>query len=125
MQINGENMKKLKIFRILTAFLVFSTVLSVFAVGIVAATDFEIAVKEDTYVVNNNGSGDTSNQSFGAEADMQLKSNNGALTRYSFVKFDISGLTDTGFTCIDLKLFNTFRGKSFLFHYIGHYRWVD
>ena len=102
-------MKKTELLKILCAALSLLTLLSVFTIGAFAATDFEIAVKEDTYVVNNNGSGDTSNQSFGSEADMQLKSNNGALTRYAFVKFDISGLTDTSFTCIDLVLFNTFR----------------
>ena len=84
-------MKKTELLKILCAALSLLTLLSAFTIGAFAATDFEIAVKEDTYVVNNNGSGDTSNHSFGSEADMQLKSNNGALTRYAFVKFDISG----------------------------------
>ena len=69
-----------------------------------------LAAKEDAYVLNSSGGEDMSNKNFGFETEMQAKSNNGALTRYSYIKFDISNLAGASdFTCVDLDLFLTFR----------------
>ena len=91
---------------ILAALLCFS----VFVSAEEPVPDTVISVKEDAYVLNKNGDGDMTGRNFGTEADMQLKSNNGSLTRYAFVKFDISSLAEkSDFTCVDLDLFCTFR----------------
>lgn len=71
----------------------------------VVRTDFKIIVKDDAYVYNNDGTSDFSNTNFGKTADLQIKSNKNALTRYAYVKFDISKLVgDDSFTAIELDL---------------------
>ena len=67
--------------------------------------DHVIEVEEDTYVLNKDSNGDKSTVNFSTEALIDLKSNKGSLTRYGYVKFDISSLAgDNDFTCIDLDL---------------------
>ena len=67
--------------------------------------DYTIDVKEDTYVMNKNGSTDLKDTNYGADTEIHIKSNGNSLTRYGYVKFDISSLKgDNDFTCIDLDL---------------------
>ena len=67
--------------------------------------DFSISVKDDTYVLNNDSSGNRKDDNFNGEAIMDVKTTGGSLTRYGYVKFDISELAgNTDFTCIDLDL---------------------
>ena len=67
--------------------------------------DYKIVVKDDAYVYNNDGSVDYSDKNFGKDSDIQLKSNKNALTRYAYLKFDISSLAgDNDFTAIELDL---------------------
>ncbi len=72
--------------------------------------DYSIDVKEDTYVLNKDNSGDQSKKSFSTDVLIDLKSNKNSLTRYGYLKFDISSLVgDNDFTCIDLDLTLTWR----------------
>ena len=74
--------------------------------------DFSIEVKEDTYVVNKDGKGDQSNNSFADDKMIDVKSSGNTLTRYGYVKFDISALADNSdFTCVDLDLTVSWRQK--------------
>ena len=67
--------------------------------------DRKIIVKDDAYVYNNDGAVDYSNTNFGKETDLHIKSNSNALTRYTYLKFDISSLAgDDDFTAIELDL---------------------
>ncbi len=67
--------------------------------------DYKITVKDDTYVYNNDGSVDYSDKNFGKETDLHIKSNKNALTRYTYLKFDISSLVGDGdFTAVELDL---------------------
>ena len=67
--------------------------------------DYKIIVKDDTYVYNNDGTVDYSDKNFGKDIDLQIKSNKSSLTRYAYLKFDISSLVgDTDFTAIELDL---------------------
>ena len=64
-----------------------------------------IGVKEDTYVLNKTESEDKSTTNFGSDTEIHLKSNPGILTRFGYVKFDISALAKRpDFTCIELEL---------------------
>ena len=72
--------------------------------------DHTIAVKEDTYVMNKNGNTSYLDTSFGSDSEIHIKSNGNNLTRYGYVKFDISSLKgDNDFTCIELDLTLTVR----------------
>lgn len=72
--------------------------------------DAAIIVKEDTYVVNNDGDGDKSGYTFSTEPELNVKTNGESMTRYTYLKFDISSLAgDDNFTCIDLDLMQTRR----------------
>lgn len=72
--------------------------------------DYSIDVKEDTYVMNKNGSNDLSDTNFGTDTEIHLKTNGSNLTRYGYLKFDISSLVgDDDFTAIELDLFLTTR----------------
>ena len=72
--------------------------------------DHTIAVKEDTYVMNKTGSTDLKDTNFGSEAEIHIKSNGTSLTRYGYLKFDISSLKgDNDFTSIELDLTLTVR----------------
>ena len=63
--------------------------------------DFSISVKDDTYVLNSDSSGNRKDDNFNGEAIMDVKTTGGSLTRYGYVKFDISELAgNTDFTCI-------------------------
>ena len=67
--------------------------------------DYKIDVKEDTYVLNKNGGTSYLDTNFGTETEMHVKSNTGSLTRYGYLKFDISSLKgDNDFTAIELEL---------------------
>ena len=67
--------------------------------------DFSIQVKEDAYVLNQDGSGDQKSSNFGSETLIDVKTTGGSLTRFGYVKFDISELIgNEDFTCIDLDL---------------------
>ena len=67
--------------------------------------DYAIDVKDDTYVLNKDNNGDKSDANFSTETLIDLKSNKGSLTRYGFLKFDLSSLKgDNDFTCIELDL---------------------
>lgn len=67
--------------------------------------DYKITVKDDAYVYNNDGAVDYSNTNFGKESDLHIKSNSNALTRYTYLKFDISSLAeDENFTAVELDL---------------------
>ena len=67
--------------------------------------DFAIVVKEDAYVLNMDGNGNQSDKNFGTETLLDTKTTGTNLTRYGYVKFDISELTGNNeFTCIDLDL---------------------
>ena len=68
-------------------------------------TYLNIAVKEDTYVLNRTDSEDKSTVNFGSDTEIHLKANPDMLTRFGYVKFDISELKNrTNFTCIELEL---------------------
>ena len=68
-------------------------------------TDFAIKVKDDTYVLNADGNGSQADKNFGSEALMDVKSTGTNLTRFGYVKFDISDLAgNNDFTCIELDL---------------------
>ncbi len=67
--------------------------------------DYSIAAKGDAYVLNKNSAGDQSNNNFGSETEIHVKSNQGSLTRYGYLKFDISELAgDDSFTSVELDL---------------------
>ena len=69
------------------------------------STYMSIAVKEDTYVLNKTDSQDKSKENFGNDTEIHLKSNADMLTRFGYVKFDISALKNrTDFTCVELEL---------------------
>ncbi len=71
----------------------------------VERVDYKIPVKDDAYVYNNDGTVDYSDKNFGKESDLHIKSNKNALTRYTYLKFDISSLADDeDFTAIELDL---------------------
>ena len=76
--------------------------------------DFKILVQDDTYVINADSSGDTSNKSFHDSARMHAKSTAGpSLRRFSYVKFDISELYNAGvFGSVELTLTLAFRQKN-------------
>jgi len=75
------------------------------AAGKVERMDYKITVKDDTYVYNNDGSVDYSNINFGKESDLHIKGNSKSLTRYTYLKFDISSLVgDSDFTAVELDL---------------------
>ena len=77
-----------------------------------AKEDYTIPVLADSYVMNANGSGDQSNNNFGTDKEIHIKTNGNSLTRYGYLKFDISSLSgDTEYTCIDLDLTLTARQK--------------
>ena len=44
--------------------------------------DFSISVKDDTYVLNNDSSGNRKDDNFNGEAIMDVKTTGGSLTRY-------------------------------------------
>ena len=72
--------------------------------------DFTIKVKDDTYVVNKDGNGDQYDKSFSTEEIIDVKTSGSSLTRYGYVKFDISELVgNTDFTCVDLDLYVSWR----------------
>ena len=72
--------------------------------------DFSINVKDDTYVVNKDGNGDQYDKSFSTDAIIDVKTSGPSLTRYGYVKFDISELVgNTDFTCVDLDLYVSWR----------------
>ena len=74
--------------------------------------DFIIKVKDDTYVVNKDGNGDQYDNSFSTEEKIDVKTSGSSLTRYGYVKFDISELVgNTDFTCVDLDLYVSWRQK--------------
>ena len=74
--------------------------------------DFTIKVKDDTYVVNKDGNGDQYDNSFSAEEIIDVKTSGPSLTRYGYVKFDISELVgNNDFTCVDLDLYVSWRQK--------------
>ena len=74
--------------------------------------DHKIDVKEDTYVLNKNGGTSYLDTNFGTETEIHVKSNAGSLTRYGFLKFDISSLKgDNDFTAIELELVLSTRQK--------------
>ena len=72
--------------------------------------DHTIDVKEDTYVMNKNGNISYMDTNFGTDTEIHIKSNAGSLTRYGYLKFDISSLKgDNDFTAIELDLVLTTR----------------
>ena len=72
--------------------------------------DYTIEVKEDTYVLNKNGQTSYLDTNFGTETEIHTKSNGNNLTRYGYLKFDISSLKgDNDFTAIELDLTLTVR----------------
>ncbi len=74
--------------------------------------DFKINVKDDTYVVNKDGNGDQYDKSFSTDAIIDVKTSGPSLTRYGYVKFDISELVgNNDFTCVDLDLYLSWRQK--------------
>ena len=66
--------------------------------------DLSIEVSDDTYVVNADGSGDHSNDTYSTEKVIDVKTVGDSHTRYGYLKFDISDLIDKDFTCIELDL---------------------
>ncbi len=67
--------------------------------------DHTIDVAADAYVINKNSGVDTSSNNYGSDVEIHLKSNGTNLTRYGYLKFDISSLAgDNDFTEIDLDL---------------------
>lgn len=75
--------------------------------------DFSISVEDDTYVINADGNGDTSNVSYHTADRMHAKSSAGtSLRRFSYVRFDISELYGAGvFGSVELVLTVAFRQK--------------
>lgn len=99
-------MKKILIFMLVTLMALTCIV------SVSAKDDYTIPVIEDAYVLNKNGEGDQSDNNFGTDAEIHLKSNGDSLTRYGYLKFDISSLVgDTEYTCIDLELTLTSRQR--------------
>lgn len=78
----------------------------VYAVTEANRADFKIAVKDDAYVLNNDGTVDLSGKNYGKETELHIKSPNlSYLTRYIYLKFDVSSLAgDNDFTAIELDL---------------------
>ncbi len=77
-----------------------------------AKEDYTIAVSEDSYVINANSSGNQSDNNFGLDKEIHIKTNGSSLTRYGYLKFDVSSLVgDNEITCIDLELTLTSRQK--------------
>ena len=75
-----------------------------------AKEDYNVSVLEDAYVINANGEGNQANNNFGADKEIHLKTNGASLTRYGYLKFDVSSLVgDNEITCIDLELTLTSR----------------
>ena len=71
--------------------------------------DYTIDVKEDTYVVNKDN-GDQSDNTFSSDVELNVKTAGSNMTRYIYLKFDISSLAgDNDFTCIELDLMQTRR----------------
>ena len=69
------------------------------------AKDFTIAASEDTYVLNKDANGDQTATNYGSETQIHVKSNGTSLTRYGYIKFDISELEgNSDFTGVDLNL---------------------
>ena len=67
--------------------------------------DLSIEVEEDTYVFNHNGTEDQSDNNFGTDTEIHIKSDGDTLTRYSYLKFDISSLKAIDdYACIELDL---------------------
>ena len=67
--------------------------------------DYTIDVSEDSYVLNKDATGDTSNKNFGDDVEIHVKNSGGNLTRYGYFKFDVSSLVgDNDFTCIDFDI---------------------
>ena len=59
--------------------------------------DFCISVDDDTYVLNADANGDTSQNSYHGEDRMHAKSSTtGTLRRFSYVRFDVSELYEAG-----------------------------
>ncbi len=88
-----------------TAFLLAALMLVGCCISVSAKEDFSIAVLADAYVMNANGSGSQASNNFGADKEIHVKTNGSSLTRYGYLKFDISALAgDNDFTCIDLEL---------------------
>ena len=82
------------------------------SIGVSAKEDYTIAVLEDAYVINKNSEGNQADNNFGADKEIHLKTNGNSLTRYGYLKFDISSLLgDTEYTCIDIELTLTSRQK--------------
>ena len=74
--------------------------------------DYTITVKEDAYVMNKSGNTDLKDTNYGADTEIHIKSNGASLTRYGYLKFDISSLKgDNDFTSIELDLTLTVRQK--------------
>ena len=73
--------------------------------------DFTIAVEDDTYVINSDANGDTSNVSYHDADRIHIKSEKGnTLRRYSYIRFDIAELKEAGnFTAVELGLTVAFR----------------
>ena len=96
-------------------FLVFALAILMMAscmIAVSAKEDYTIGVLEDTYVINANSQGDQSNNNFGTDAEIHLKTNGSTLTRYGYLKFDLSALAaDTEYTCIDIELTISMRQK--------------
>ena len=76
--------------------------------------DFCISVDDDTYVLNADANGDTSQNSYHGEDRMHAKSSTtGTLRRFSYVRFDVSELYEAGvFGSIELSLTLAFRQKN-------------
>ena len=99
-------MKRILAFLLVVVMLMGSVIL------VSAKEDYTIAVLEDAYVINSNSEGNQSDNNFGADKEIHVKTNGGSLTRYGYLKFDISGLAaDTEYTCIDLELTLTARQR--------------
>ena len=99
-------MRKILIFALVTVMLLGCVI------GVSAKDDYTIVVAEDAYVINKNSEGDQADNNFGADKEIHLKTNGSSLTRYGYLKFDISSLAgDTEYTCIDIELTLTARQK--------------
>ena len=59
---------------------------------VAAKKDFKIKAQDDAYVLNKNGEGSQMDTNFGTETEIHLKTNGSSLTRYGYLKFDISAL---------------------------------
>lgn len=79
-----------------------------------AKEETTIAVLEDAYVMNADYEGkNLSNNNYGSDTEIHLRTGGASLTRYGYIKFDISSLEGvTDFTCIDLELTLTVRQLS-------------